>query len=747
MYDEPSDFERQLDQDLRNLIFQYLGASEASAWDESRSPYPGLRAFNPEESLIFYGRGREIDELFVKLSDSKCRFIAVVGASGSGKSSLIAAGLLPALNKNAIYGSKDWVWGRFTPGELGDNPFVAMASAFKEIIEAHRLRPGDIARSLKNDPLFLTELVTMALKHKARWAELLLFIDQFEEIFSLVDPNHLSAFVNLLELAAKTERVRTVITLRDDFFHRCNQRPGLNALLKDGQYNLLAPNLEQLKEMITRPAERAGLRFEEGLVQRILDDTGLEPGALALMAYALSQLWEATKGHGRIMTHAAYNSFNGVHGAIGRRAEDTFQCFECTTKNVEDRFTRVFRELVEVDEQGVASRRRAKLGAVTTEREAETIVNALIKDRLLVTGREKEGEPTVEVAHEAIFTSWKRLREWIEVKRDDLRLLRQVRLAAAEWKEKSRAEYLRWPHERLSLVSQMLERLQPNLSELESEFIRPESERLLEEIDKTATTHQQRVRIGERLAEIGDPRSGVGLRKDGLPDIVWCKVPKGKITLVKKKGTFRVDVDAFHIAKYPVTYIQYRSFIAAEDGYRKKGWWKELAEREDQPGEQFRKFDNHPAENVSWYDAMAFCRWLTEKLGYEVRLPTEWEWQQAATGGDPANEYPWGPEWDSSKANTSESGLSRTTAVGMYPQGASPVGALDMSGNVREWCLNEYENPKRVEVSGEKSRALRGGGWSRGRVYARCAYLLWYYHPDLRYGYVGFRLVCASPIF
>ena len=440
MYDEPSDFEKHLDQDLRNIIFHILVASEASDWDESRSPYPGLRAFHPEESLIFYGRGREIDKLVARLSDFKGRFIGVVGASGSGKSSLVAAGLLPALNKDAINGSKDWVWGRFTPGELGDDPFVAIASAFKDIIEEHRLRPGDIARSLKKDPLFLTELVTMALKNKPRWAELLLFIDQFEEIFTLVDSKYHSAFIKLLEFAAKTERVRTVITLRDDFFHRCNQRPGLNALLKDGQYTLIAPNLEQLKEMITRPAERAGLGFEKGLVQRILDDTGEEPGALALMAYALSQLWEATKGHGRILTHAAYKSFNGVHGAIGRRAEDTFQCFECTTKNVEDRFTRVFRELVEVDEQGVASRRRAKLGAVTTEREAETLVNALIKDRLLVTGREQAGEPMVEVAHEAIFTSWKRLREWIEVKRDDLRLLRQVRLVAAEWNEKSRAD-------------------------------------------------------------------------------------------------------------------------------------------------------------------------------------------------------------------------------------------------------------------------------------------------------------------
>ena len=158
-------------------------------------------------------------------------------------------------------------------------------------------------------------------------------------------------------------------------------------------------------------------------------------------------------------------------------------------------------------------------------------------------------------------------------------------------------------------------------------------------------THQafrtsDRLNIGLYLTELGDSRPGVGLRKDGLPDIVWCKVPKGKITLDEKKGTFRVD--AFHIAKYPVTYIQYRSFLAAEDGYRKKGWWEGLAGREDQPGEQFRKFDNHPAEYVSWYDAVAFCRWLTEKLGYEVRLPTEWEWQQAATGGRSCQRIPVG---------------------------------------------------------------------------------------------------------
>jgi formylglycine-generating enzyme required for sulfatase activity len=257
-------------------------------------------------------------------------------------------------------------------------------------------------------------------------------------------------------------------------------------------------------------------------------------------------------------------------------------------------------------------------------------------------------------------------------------------------------------------------------------------------------SHQERMEIGIYLAELGDPRPGVGLRPGGLPDIAWCEVKGGKITLEGKAGTFRVE--PFYIAKYPVTWIQYRTFLEAEDGYRNKIWWKGLAQREDAPGVQYRKHDNYPAENVSWYDAVAFCRWLSKRLGYDIRLPTEWEWQQAATGGDKANEYPWGRDWDSEKANTTESGLSRTTAVGLYPKGASPVGALDMSGNVMEWCLNEYNKPKNVEVSSSETRVVRGGSWGYVRSYARAASRNDFRGPGFRHGSFGFRLCCASPI-
>jgi formylglycine-generating enzyme required for sulfatase activity len=282
----------------------------------------------------------------------------------------------------------------------------------------------------------------------------------------------------------------------------------------------------------------------------------------------------------------------------------------------------------------------------------------------------------------------------------------------------------------------MCQRLQPTLSATVQAFIRPEAEHLLEEIDNAATSHQRRASIGDRLADIGDPRPGIGLNSEGLPEFVWLLVPGGEITLADDAGTFTVQ--PFAISKYPVTWAQYRSFLQAPDGYCQQRWWRGLAEREVQPGEQYRQQDNHPAEGVSWYDAVAFCRWLSARLGYEVRLPTEWEWQQAATGGDSAREYPWGADWHPAYANTWESGLSRTTAVGVYPQGTSPVGALDMSGNVDEWCLNERDHPQRTGLSGTARRGVRGGSWNHTLVGARASSRL-DYAPVSRPSYVGLR--------
>ena len=132
----------------------------------------------------------------------------------------------------------------------------------------------------------------------------------------------------------------------------------------------------------------------------------------------------------------------------------------------------------------------------------------------------------------------------------------------------------------------------------------------------------------------------------------------------------------FAISKYLVTWAQYRSFLEADAGYREQHWWRGLAERAARPGEQYRKQDNHPAENVSWYDAVAFCRWLSARLGYEVRLPTEWEWQQATTGSDPAREHPWGADWDPAYSWTTDAIAHSCNLYELYVGLGVPAGSF-----------------------------------------------------------------------
>jgi formylglycine-generating enzyme required for sulfatase activity len=281
----------------------------------------------------------------------------------------------------------------------------------------------------------------------------------------------------------------------------------------------------------------------------------------------------------------------------------------------------------------------------------------------------------------------------------------------------------------------------------------------------------ERNAAGVAINHAGDPRRGVGLRADGLPDVEWVLIPDKEPKTGQREfiyGEYRRRTEAdFWIARYPVTYRQFQAFLDAPDGFRNPRWWEGLAappEHWSDAGEQWFKHWNHPRERVSWYDAIAFCRWLTEKAkerpdllpaeldrghDWKITLPTEWQWEKAARGHD-GRQYPWGNEYEEGRANIDETYrqagthyLQKTTAVGMYPHNApddSRYGVADLSGNVWEWCLNEYDKPKRIKLEGDEWRVLRGGSWRHAPNASTSTRFR--YNPYRRSYNFGFR-VCA----
>jgi formylglycine-generating enzyme required for sulfatase activity len=289
-----------------------------------------------------------------------------------------------------------------------------------------------------------------------------------------------------------------------------------------------------------------------------------------------------------------------------------------------------------------------------------------------------------------------------------------------------------------------------------------------------------RAAAGDALSQLGDPRPGVGLRADGLPDIAWREAPAGPFLMGSDPAKDRnatndeqpqheVTLPAYAISRYPVTNAQYEAFVA-DGGYT--GEWRHCWTNTgwNNKGDQFKPrkaggvFDlpNHPVVMVSWYEAVAFCNWLTEILRLDenssssavhriasnqiIRLPSEREWEKAARGTD-GRTYPWGEEITPQHANYNQTGIGATSAAGCFPAGQSLYGCEEMAGNVWEWCQTKwqdsYEDYKDDnDNEGNARRVLRGGAFRDSEDGVRCA-VRGHYDPFDGYGGGGFRLVLS----
>jgi HEAT repeat protein len=409
--------------DLASFLRGLTVGPKSPAPSIKMEPYPGLRAFTIEEASIFFGRIGEANAILAQLQERP--FLAVIGASGTGKSSLIRAGVTPRLCGARTEAERQWRALELTPGAAGENPFLIFAVRLENMLPASdRERPADIAQVLENTPTRLADYVTRVLAGPQAYGKLLLFVDQLEELFALVAQRHRGPFAELLAMAANDPRVRVVVTLRADFLPQSMALEALAKLLQAPAaiFPLGPPGPAALADMIRKPAESVGLGLEDGLADAILEDAGGNEGALPLVAFCLEELYRADKATRRL-TIKTYREIGRLEGAISRRAATVTNQYQADLVTA---LPSLFRALVKVDAAGKATRQWAPHDQLTASANSlGRVVEALVSGRLLVVNRSGD-QPLVALAHEALIGKWTNLRDWLKKARDGMQRLERL---------------------------------------------------------------------------------------------------------------------------------------------------------------------------------------------------------------------------------------------------------------------------------------------------------------------------------
>ena len=640
---------------------------------------------------------------------------------------------LPLAGRGIAYGLK-WT------GELDSEGFFRDSQA----TEAEKGVPPDVVRvreriqwdeheAQKSVDRFL-ELITETAG--ARDAKVLLMIDQCEELLASGANEEGDQFLAFLRAVLDREdsSLMVLATLRSDFLGSFQEHQAVRGLRVEP---FVVPQMavDDFASVIEGPARIAGLELGPGLVQAMISDTKTSD-ALPLLAFTLRELYEGF-GQDKLLTLEEYRDKLGrLDGCIARAAEAVLKAKPLSEKATTDLRTALL-SMVRVNDREQYAKQPVQWNDLPAS--THDVLERFVTARLLISGGD-ENKRTLEVAHEALFRAWPRLATWIGEDREDLFILQRAEIEACEWQRQGYDLKYLWHADRRNRLQELVVRRgEKSVKEIVRLFMAPH-QKYCEPLQDASFSHQERFKIGQSLATIRDRRPGVGLKEDGLPDIEWIKIPGGQ---VKLKGVNQVfEVKPFRMAKYPVTNVQFEAFLQAEDGYRNDEWWRDI-EQSREAAQPLWLEANCPRENVSWYEAIAFCRWLSIKTGTSIRLPTEWEWQQAATGGDPQHEYPWEGGWEASRCNSEQSGLRRTTAVGMYPQGATEQGVLDIVGNVWEWCMNTDETLD-TEITTGGRRVHRGGSWYSDADGLRASNRDWL-PADFRDGFLGFRLAQDIP--
>jgi WD40 repeat protein/class 3 adenylate cyclase len=415
----------------RELEFRRALDPAVAVGAETRNPYKGLRAFAEDDAGDFFGREVLTEHLVERLRQT--RFLAVVGPSGSGKSSVVRAGLVPRIREGALPGSERWSVVEMFPGAY---PLEELEAALLRVADRP---PTGLIEQLERDELGLLRAVKQLLADDG--SELVLVVDQLEEAFTLVeDEARRTQFLALLERAVLDPhaRLRVVVTLRADFYDRPLLYSGFAELLRDYVEALVPLKAEDFERAIAGPAERVGARFEPGLLSELVTDVADEPGALPLLQYALTELYERREGS--TLTVDGYRAIGGISGALAGRAEEIYGSLD---ESAQEAARQLFLRLVTLGEGAEDTRRRVERTELASMEVDQAALEEAIQEfgawRLLSFDRDpRSGTPTIEVAHEALMREWGRFRRWIDSGREEVRLHRRLATAAREWEQADR---------------------------------------------------------------------------------------------------------------------------------------------------------------------------------------------------------------------------------------------------------------------------------------------------------------------
>lgn len=728
-YNTPDTFRSKLENHLKVLVKQLLEEYPPDSFERSEttlktwqgSPFPGLRAFTPADAPIFFGRGSAVDALIHKLKQHN--LVAVFGASGSGKSSLVAAGLIPRLRQNAIEGSKDWLlpdvikeedqlrWTgmRLKPTD-GESPFHALARQLQTMIPDDVRSVDDLVAALCADEELLGTLLLEQLADQPDWAAVLIVVDQFEELFTLIAPAQRAPFVIALIRAAQTNRVRVVFTLRADFLDQMMQLPELVDHLQDSTYPLATPGTVAYYDMIRKPAERAGLTFEEGLIERILTDAGQQEGSLPLLAYTLDELYEARDADGTISA-ASYERLGGIEGAIAHRAEMVYRALSNQARAA---LRPLFRKLAEVSADGIITRRTATVDDLTHEQQVQ-LAQALADARLLVVNRDEKKRKVYQVAHEAVFTSWKRLASLLQEEIDFFRWRHRIELDSDLWHQ-DHDNSLLYLGNKLDEANGFVRAYPDDLTGEQREFI--QASRNLAWRNRVVRGAILAVPIMISVITIGGVLNNWRLQQQALSYSAMTTFPAATVPLgADDEPTF---VDAFRIGQHEVSYEQYRLCIRA--GACDPPQEPPQTVTRDEDGNVIANYqiaeDTHPIVYMTANNAADYCAWVGQ------RLPTMQEWERAVRGFESITIDAWVTEvvGDASQFNLAT--YSDIEPVGyedtpLFYEAQTPGGLQHMIGNVAEWtstlCYGEEYSTCTVTWDGKSipDGDLRVMGYSR----------------------------------